>query len=194
MAFLCDAVKTKWGDFLQFPSPLLTVYELPENEALDEINLSLARKKSPGDPVPPNSVENPLVVVTPKPIRMTPRTEISADGTNNDAKDRGRRFLDSIKNPIEEIDGRLGMRVIQNVTSLESGVESNVIIRNVTEPFWRECIDVVTKPSVKYRVCALGTPGIGKTKTTAYLIKMLLDRKETVVYRVCSENYFWEFR
>jgi len=103
-------------------------------------------------------------------------------------------FLDSIKNPIKEIDGSLGMRVIQNVTSLESGVESNVIIRNVTEPFWRECIDVVTKPSVKYRVCALGTPGIGKTTTTAYLIKMLLDRKETVVYRVCSENYFWEFR
>ena len=35
------------------------------------------------------------------------------------------------------------------------------------------------------RVCALGTPGIGKTTTTCILIRVLLAQKKIVVYLIC---------
>jgi hypothetical protein len=43
-------------------------------------------------------------------------------------------------------------------------------------------------PTIQLRVCAVGTPGIGKSTCTPVLIKMLLERKKTVVYRVRSED------
>ena len=73
-----------------------------------------------------------------------------------------------------------GMNVLCNVTNIESGKSSNVIIRSITENFWLQVIEA-TKT---HRVCALGTPGIGKTTTTCILIRLLLKQNKTVVYRV----------
>ena len=80
------------------------------------------------------------------------------------------------------------MSVSHNVTNLETSrrdkiVTDNIVIRNITEPFWKACL-AENDASYPERVCAIGTPGIGKTTSTAYLIRMLLMRSKptTIVY------------
>lgn len=95
---------------------------------------------------------------------------------------------------------------MREVVMLERGVALDVVIRKVTRPFWQACINAVdppqsdggrvVAPNQQLRVCAVGTPGIGKTTCTPYLIKMLLEKKKTVVYRVRSEDkdeWIYEF-
>jgi hypothetical protein len=98
-----------------------------------------------------------------------------------------RDFVESVmdRQP-ETIEGSDGMLVMKDVVKLETGVKADVVIRKVTGPFWQACIDAVERVGI--RVCAVGTPGIGKTTCTPFLIKMLLEQKKTVVYRVRSED------
>jgi Retrotransposon hot spot protein len=122
--------------------------------------------------------------------------ENDAEGPDDheiDAQNRGREFVSSIMNDLEEIPGSNGMRVMRGVIKLESDRKRDIVIRNITQPFWEECIRVVNIPNMRVRVCAVGTPGIGKTTSTPFLIRMLLEEKQTVVYRLRSEDYFWEF-
>ena len=87
-----------------------------------------------------------------------------------------------------------GMFVLRNVVQLEDAMTSNIVIRDITEPFWQACIDTINTPNVRYRVCAVGTPGIGKTTSTPILIRMLLAAKHTVVYRIRTvEKYGWYY-
>ena len=47
-----------------------------------------------------------------------------------------------------------------------------------------------------YRVCGVGTPGIGKTTCTPILIRMLLTERHTVVYLVQTvkqSGWYYEF-
>jgi hypothetical protein len=111
-----------------------------------------------------------------------------------------RDFVESVMDRQPElIEGSDGMRVMKDVVKLETGVKADVVIRKVTRPFWQACIDAVERvgaPTVQVRVCAVGTPGIGKTTCTPFLIKMLLEQKKTVVYRVRSEDndeWIYEF-
>ena len=64
-------------------------------------------------------------------------------------------------------------------------ITEDVIIRNITEHFWQACIDQVDEynenDNKRYRVCAVGTPGIGKTASTPILIRRLLSKGHTVV-------------
>ena len=73
-----------------------------------------------------------------------------------------------------------GMNVLRNVIDIETGKSGNVVVRNIAKNFWLKVIEATNTN----RVCALGTPGIGKTTTTCILIRLLLQQKETVVYRV----------
>ena len=66
------------------------------------------------------------------------------------------------------------------------------------EPFWQSCIDEVESldPDDRTRVCAVGTPGIGKTFTTPLLLRMLLLKNSSVVYIRRTEerdSWFYEF-
>jgi hypothetical protein len=119
------------------------------------------------------------------------------------AQDFVRSIMEKVPERIPESDGMLVMR---GVVVLERDVALDVVIRNVTQPFWQACIDAVdpqqsdggrvVSPNQQLRVCAVGTPGIGKTTCTPYLIKMLLEKKKTVVYRVRSQNkdeWIYEF-
>ena len=108
--------------------------------------------------------------------------------------DRGKDFVASIMKDIVDIPGNMGMRLMRQVASLETGRQRDVVIRNITQPFWEECIMQVTRAGMRVRVCAVGTPGIGKTTSTSFLIRMLLLEKHTVVYRLLSRTYFWEFK
>ena len=74
----------------------------------------------------------------------------------------------------------------------------NIVLRSIVEPFWQSCIDRVKDvfPNARYRVCAVGTPGIGKTFTTPLLLRMLLLKNSTVVYirrSVDLDSWYYEF-
>jgi hypothetical protein len=114
------------------------------------------------------------------------------DAAQNNAK----TFAESILRETVQIAGSVGMSVLENVVMLETGELCNVVLRKITKPFWQACIDMVNAPEKRYRVCAVGSPGIGKTTCTPVLIRMLLKRNATVVYiiRSLKENrFYYEF-
>jgi hypothetical protein len=80
------------------------------------------------------------------------------------------------------------MELLLSVPNLETGsIEAFVVVRKSTIAFWQACIDACER---SIRVCAVGTPGIGKTTTTPVLIQMLLETKRTVVYRIVRYQIF----
>jgi hypothetical protein len=93
--------------------------------------------------------------------------------------------------PVEE--SKNGMRVLKGVMDLRDGGTVDVIVRSVTEPFFRECI----KLTKGHRVSAAGNPGIGKSISTCYLVKLILASQPcTVVYLHRSldhSGYYYEF-
>ena len=96
---------------------------------------------------------------------------------------------------IVEIPKSDGMLLMRGVTNLETGtVLDSVVIRGVERLFWSECVNQVMTPDMVRRVCAVGTPGTGKTTSTVFLIRTLFENKHTVVYRFASEPYYWEFK
>lgn len=97
-----------------------------------------------------------------------------------DQKKEGEAFVKSIMKDYVDIPNSNGMRVLNDILDIETNSRGNVVLRNITEKFWREVIEA-TKT---HRVCAVGTPGIGKTTTTCIPIRFLLEEKKTVVYRV----------
>ena len=104
-------------------------------------------------------------------------------------------FLTSILFETEKLKDSDDMSVMNGVVNLESSSSlgkiqtTDVVIRRNTRAFWQSCLDVVdAEEDKRKRVCVIGTPGIGKTTTTAYLIKMLMEKKNTtVVY--CLHQY-----
>jgi hypothetical protein len=96
----------------------------------------------------------------------------------------GKMFLKSIMGKYNEIPNSDGMKLLTGVLCLESGKICNVVLRNITETFWLKVIDTTERN----RVCALGTPGTGKTTTTCILIRLLLEQEKTVVYHIQTER------
>jgi hypothetical protein len=84
------------------------------------------------------------------------------------------------------------MSVLKNVVDLESYSTRDVVLRSITEDFWEE---VITSTSTQ-RVCAVGTPGIGKTTITCILIRLLLQQNRTVIYHILTtknDGYVYMF-
>ena len=77
--------------------------------------------------------------------------------------------------------------VLRNVVNLECGRRQTVVLRKTTEDFWKACMKKET-PNMRYRVCAVGTPGTGKTTLTPILIRLLLKAGRTVVYHVRTQD------
>ena len=87
--------------------------------------------------------------------------------------------------PYEDVPNSDEMRVLPDVLSMEGLGKKTVILRGkITEEFWQQVID----KTKDFRVCAIGTPGIGKTSSTCILIRLLLEPKCTVVYRIRSDE------
>lgn len=80
------------------------------------------------------------------------------------------------------------MKVLRNIVDLETEERLDIVIRKITAPFWQACIAKVNKSGERNRVCVVGTPGIGKTTSTSVLIRILLNDKRTVVYRILQED------
>jgi hypothetical protein len=122
------------------------------------------------------------------------------DNTNQQTKHNkinAEAFAESIMREPEPIAGSDGMSMLRDVVMLgKTGGLINVFLRKITVPFWQACIDLVNMPDARYRVCAVGSPGIGKTTCTPVLIRMLLKRQATVVYLIRSveeTRFYYEF-
>jgi hypothetical protein len=122
------------------------------------------------------------------------------DNTNQQTKHNkinAEAFAQSIMREPEPIAGSDGMSILRDVVMLgNTGGLINVFLRKITVPFWQACIDLVDMPDARYRVCAVGSPGIGKTTCTPVLIRMLLKRQATVVYLIRSlekDFFYYEF-
>jgi hypothetical protein len=112
------------------------------------------------------------------------------------AKIFGQQFVESIMGDYESIPDSNGMFALRHVVDLETMDRRDIVIRKITEQFWQACISLVDTPKKRFRVCAVGTPGIGKSTSTAILIRMLLKKKQTVVYNIRTDEkdeWFYEF-
>jgi hypothetical protein len=72
----------------------------------------------------------------------------------------------------------------------------NIVLRSITEDFWEKVVSTTEKPKYTFRVCAVGTPGVGKTTATPILIRLLLLMKRNVFYHIRSlnlGNWVYEF-
>jgi len=83
------------------------------------------------------------------------------------------------------------VRVCRNIPDLYTDTQKNIVLPSFAEDFWQNCIDRVEGlfPNDRTRVCAVGTPGTGKTCTTPLLLRMLLLQGSTVVYIRRSIDY-----
>jgi hypothetical protein len=130
-------------------------------------------------------------------LALTVTAETSKQTGFEEYKARGEAFVQSINSDYETIPNSKGMYVLRNVVKLETAENYDVLIRSITEKFWRACIDTVDTKNMRLRVCAVGTPGIGKTSTTPILIRMLLKAGKTVVYIVRKtqkeKGWYYEF-
>jgi hypothetical protein len=89
------------------------------------------------------------------------------------------------------LDANLGISVLENISDIWTGDKFDVIVRSITRDFWQQCINTTNEG---YRVCAVGTPGIGKSTSIPVLIRMLLEDGKTVVYlRRSPEKTKWKF-
>lgn len=126
-------------------------------------------------------------------LRNPSRTAIPEDVAHG----RATKFLSSMMDDHEEtLPGGGNMKVLRNVFDLEIGESHDVIIRECTIPFWQSCIDVLNRPRESNRVCAVGSSGIGKSKSIVILIRMLLKMKHRVVYLIRTtkkSSWYYEF-
>eukprot|EP00736_Rhodelphis_marinus_P008779 Rmarinus@m.14777 len=69
----------------------------------------------------------------------------------------------------------------------------DLFVRSVTKPFWEHCI---TMAENGVRVCAVGSPGIGKSLTSLFAIKLLLEKGKTVVFlrrTITKRDVYYQF-
>jgi hypothetical protein len=96
---------------------------------------------------------------------------------------RGKAFFESIMKSPQKVNE--GILYFKDVFLLDGAVQ-HIIITKEIDAFWRRCIDVVIE--AKRRVCASGSPGVGKSTTMMYAMRLLVERGNKVVYLERSVN------
>ena len=73
--------------------------------------------------------------------------------------------------------------VMKSVPDPYTGSARNVIIREEDFAFWNQLLQgLAVGGNTKRRAAAVGTPGIGKSTTASFAIRLLLQQEKTVVY------------
>jgi hypothetical protein len=113
-------------------------------------------------------------------------------------KDRAQSFVTALMTAeYEPIAGSPDIRILRNLPTLQGDSEKvDVVVRDIVQKFWQACIDKVTTPDQNFRVAAIGTKGIGKTCTTPILMRLLLEKGQTVVYLMKTADdcgWYYEF-
>lgn len=83
---------------------------------------------------------------------------------------------------------------MSQIPDLETGnVDRNIAIHPWMTTLWKKVISYVEqKGTMSQRVCLVGNAGIGKTTTTAFLLRILLMRgSTTVLYHIKSSSGGW---
>jgi hypothetical protein len=91
-------------------------------------------------------------------------------------------FLDAIMTNLAPSQHQVIHGVMKSVPDPFSGIARNVIIRGSDLAFWNELLGGLSAPNGFKRVTAVGTPGIGKSTTASFAIRLLLEQRKTVVY------------
>jgi hypothetical protein len=101
-----------------------------------------------------------------------------------------KKFIEDLGGESEPLSD--AMRML-DVVDLRDGEDITIILRTMTEPFLQECI----KQTDSCRVAAIGNPGIGKSITAFYLMKLILESRAcTLGYKNCSKTnagFYYEF-
>ena len=105
-----------------------------------------------------------------------------------DSSERARKFLAVIAAPLAGGESDQVFGVLRDVPDPYTGRTSNVVVRNADNAFWTNCIAELNDPEKRDRVAVVGTPGIGKSTTAFFLVKLLLQQGKTVVYLRCSKK------
>ena len=163
---------------------------------------------TPPTPKAPKAPKSPRQTKTRKAPRKTNKKLAALKRGKAFVKAILNRPFETLPNPYQEEEEQEGahtpdpdvMRVWRDIPDLYTKETRNIVLRSNTEPFWQSCIDTVNDvdplSGARYRVCAVGTPGIGKTYTTPLLLRMLLLNGSTVVYIRRSTTYkswYYEF-
>lgn len=91
------------------------------------------------------------------------------------------------------LEGSSDVRYLEDIPMLVSGAKKTIVLTDKVEQFWQACFE----KSKARRVCAVGSPGAGKSITMVYFIRILLENKKKVVYLnktpgELSHHYVWE--
>eukprot|EP00978_Attheya_sp_CCMP212_P033979 scaffold140115_cov44-Attheya_sp.AAC.6 len=76
------------------------------------------------------------------------------------------------------LDGSPDVGYLEDIPMLISGQKKTIVLTQEVEQFWEACF----QSSQTHRVCAVGSPGAGKSLTMLYLIRILLENEKKVVY------------
>ena len=70
--------------------------------------------------------------------------------------------------------------------------QPDIFLRKCQKELWAEVIDFLE--SIKHSNAIItGNPGIGKSRSMAYCLKLLLKKKKTVVYEARKDNTAFAF-
>lgn len=108
-------------------------------------------------------------------------------------------FLEAIMADLVESKHNEIKAVMRNVPDPYTGNIHNVVIREDDFVFWTQLLDELGEADNfkrRKRVVAIGTPGIGKSTTALFAIRLLLQKGKTVVYILRTEErggYYIQF-
>lgn len=97
--------------------------------------------------------------------------------------------------PIEIVDKNLGMSILRGIPQIGigggKGKQKDILLRKQHKLMFETGIKAANKGS---RVCFTGNPGIGKTLSTSYLIRSLLEQDVcTVIYHMRGDDVYYFF-
>ena len=104
-------------------------------------------------------------------------------------------FIDALMGAeIKKLEGCPDIGYLEDIPVLRGrkGDVKTIVLTKEVKQFWKACL----RWSRTYRVCAVGSPGAGKSTTMMYLIRILLERGKKVVYLHRTEEkdshyYVW---
>jgi hypothetical protein len=113
-------------------------------------------------------------------------------------KGRAVEFLEAIMADLVESQHNEIKGVMSSVPDPYTGSARNVIIRQDDYIFWNQLLEglAVEDVNTPKRVAAVGTPGIGKSTTSSFAIRLLLQQGKTVVYLLRTSDgsgYYIQF-
>jgi hypothetical protein len=135
---------------------------------------------------------------------LTPKKRRKDDGEDLDSarKEKARNFYQAIMadlgNVVESGGAQLVTGVMRNVPShyLGTSTARNIVVREDDSAFWNAILGELAQEDTSNRVAVVGSPGIGKSTTVAFAIRLLLKQKKTVVYKYRTEDetgYYVQF-